>query len=539
MRDMTTDSTHLLVKEEVQTFIDNVVIESVQNATRRWHSPQRRDGGSLVHRDRPWERITYFTYSTYTVIRDPDDGKFKCWYQDLDQSLEFSKLPRPILHPGAARMAYAESEDGVTWTKPELDHLEIDGRRTNIVHGGDEYGQVLCMNVVLDPRPDAGDQKFRAVYTRLWKDEATSPGPHNWDTRRIEVAHSADGIHWQVYDQLPTFGLAGSQLGDVSIMYFDENSQEFVHNTRHHVQGAGPGINMYTPRNSSFIPVYEPNNFASYNKRRIFQCRSHDFVNWSEPIVVAAADDVEDNLDESFYGMCQFKVGTVYLATVGVFRYVENEMEAQLLISRDGTRWGRTNKRQPFLAPRGEGSWDAHMVSMVSPPIDMGDELWFYHGGTNYHHDWWIFGAVDGIDHPEVRDPHGGSWGLGLATLRKEGFAGLYASEHREGIVVTRPLMTLGTRIEINAKCNPGGSVRVEVADNRDEIVGACSADRSDPFTGDSVRHTAMWGGDPAIPAGDEERTNFRKVRFYIRDAELFSFRFTDSATPASTGRIG
>ena len=81
-------------------------------------------------------------------------------------------------------MAYAESEDGVTWTKPELDHLEIDGRRTNIVHGGDEYGQVLCMNVVLDPRPDAGDQKFRAVYTRLWKDEATSPGPHNWDTRR-------------------------------------------------------------------------------------------------------------------------------------------------------------------------------------------------------------------------------------------------------------------------------------------------------------------------------------------------------------------
>ena len=539
MRDMTTDSTHLLVKEEVQTFIDNVVIESVQNATRRWHSPQRRDGGSLVHRDRPWERITYFTYSTYTVIRDPDDGKFKCWYQDLDQSLEFSKLPRPILHPGAARMAYAESEDGVTWTKPELDHLEIDGRRTNIVHGGDEYGHVLCMNVVLDPRPDAGDQKFRAVYTRLWKDEATSPGPHNWDTRRIEVAHSADGIHWQVYDQLPTFGLAGSQLGDVSIMYFDENSQEFVHNTRHHVQGAGPGVNMYTPRNSSFIPVYEPNNFAAYNKRRIFQCRSHDFVNWSEPIVVAAADDVEDNLDESFYGMCQFKVGTVYLATVGVFRYVENEMEAQLLISRDGTRWSRTNKRQPFLAPRGEGHWDAHMVSMVSPPIDMGDELWFYHGGTNYHHDWWIFGVVDGIDHPEVRDPHGGSWGLGLATLRKEGFAGLYASEHREGIVVTRPLMTLGTRIEINAKCNPGGSVRVEVADNRDEIVGACSADRSDPFSGDSVRHTATWGGDPAIPAGDEERTNFRKVRFYIRDAELFSFRFTDSATPASTGRIG
>ena len=539
MRDLTIDSTNLLAKEEVQTFIDNVVIESVQNTTRRWHSPEKREGGSLVHKDKPWEKITYFTYSTYTVIRDPDDGLFKCWYQDLDQSLEFSTLPRHILHPGAARMAYAESEDGINWTKPELEHLEVDGRKTNVVLGGDEYGQVLCMNVVLDPRPNAGDQKFRAVYTRLWKDEATSPGPHLWDTRHIEVAHSADGIHWQVYDELPTFGIVGSQLGDVSVMFFDENSQEFVHNTRHPAQGAGPGMNTRSPRGESFTPAYEPNNYASYNKRRIFQCRSYDFIHWSDPIVVAAADDIEDNLDEAFYGMAQFKVGTVHLATVGVFRYVDNEMEVQLLVSRDGIRFGRTNKRQPFLAPRGEGYWDAHMVSMVNPPIEVGDELWFYHGGTNYHHDWWIFGVLDGIDHPEVQDPLGGSWGLGLATLRKEGFAGLYASKHREGIVVTRPLMTLGTKLEINAKCNPGGSVRVEIADNSDEVVGSCSVDRSDAFTGDSVSHTVTWGGDATIPAGDEYRSTYRKVRFFLRDAELFSFRFKDSAVPVSTGRIG
>ena len=233
--------------------------------------------------------------------------------------------------------------------------------------------------------------------------------------------------------------------------------------------------------------------------------------------------------------MPQFKVGNVHLATVGVFRGVDNEMDVQLLKSRDGIRFGRTNKRQPFLAPRGEGHWDAHMVSMVSPPIDVGDELWFYHGGTNYHHDWFMWGLADKIDHPDVRDPLGGTWGLGLATLRRDGFAGLFANRHREGIVVTRPLISLGTKLVINAKCAPGGSVRVEVADRLDEVVEPCSKDRSDPFTGDSVRHTVTWGGYPRIPVGSEA-PNFRKLRFFLRDAELFSFHFADPDPSAGLG---
>jgi len=226
--------------------------------------------------------------------------------------------------------------------------------------------------------------------------------------------------------------------------------------------------------------------------------------------------------------MAQFKLGTVHLATVAVLRAVENEMDVQLLASRDGVRWGRTNKRQPFLAPRGDGHWDGHMVSMVSPPIDVGDETWFYHGGTDFHHDWWMFGAAEGMDHPEARSALGGSWGLGLATLRKDGYAGLYATKHREGIVVTRPVISLGTKLEINARCAPGGSVRVEVAGHDDEVIGPCTKDRSDPFTGDSVSHTATWAGDASIPTTHGQGT-WRKLRFYLRDAELFSFRFTDS----------
>jgi len=68
-------------------------------------------------------------------------------------------------------------------------------------------------------------------------------------------------------------------------------------------------------------------------------------------------------------------------------------MHVQLLMSRDGVRWKNTNKHQPFFAPRGPGHWDAHMVTMVSPPIEVGDELWFFYGGSNSRHDWWLMAA--------------------------------------------------------------------------------------------------------------------------------------------------
>ena len=519
MRDMTIDSTQLFVKDRVQTFIDNVVIESVQSATRRWHTPVRRQEEPLITRDRPWERLVYFSGSDYTVLRDPEDGLFKCWYEDYDPAPDGDwSTSRGIVRPGNSRQLYAESEDGLEWHKPELDLYVEDGRKTNIVLGGREYpGSVHALAVALDPHPPTREERYRAVFNHVMGAD------HNI---RVESAHSPDGIHWTVYDEAPSFGIGGGRLGDVSVLFYDEDAREFVHNTRHYAQNIGIGANPRIPTNFSFMRSREVDNFAADNRRRIFQCRSHDLIHWSEPILVAAPDDVADNLDESFYCMAQFRLGTVHLATVGVLRFVDNEMHVQLLVSRDGTRWGRTNKRQPFLAPKGDGHWDGHMVSLVSPPIEVGDELRFYHGGTSYHHDWWIFGRAEGMDHPEARDPMGGRWGLGLATLRKDGYAGLYATKHREGIVATRPLATQGTRLEINAKCDPGGYVRVEVADGNDEVIGSCSVDRSDPFTGDSVEHTVTWGGDPAIPSGPDDRTSLRKVRFYLRDAELFSFRF-------------
>jgi len=506
MRDLTRDPSQFYVKETVQTFLDNVMIHSFGNVTRRWHQPEYYGDGPLIKKDRPWEHIPYFTYSNYCVLRDPQDGLFKCWYEDLHVMPEFQKIGQRTLR--RSRQLYAESNDGINWRKPELDALTEDGQKTNVVLGSGAGGfhDVHSMSVVIDPYPPSADQRFRALFSHRT--------PEQTGKARIACAHSPDGIHWRGYDQPPAFGMSGPRLDDVSVLFYDHDSREFVQNTRHFLKGPGAGG----------APHGGIHHFASDSRRRVWQCRSHDFIHWSEPILVAAVDD-EDGLDEQFYGMAQYKLGTIHLATVGVYRHVDNERDVQLLMSRDGIRWKQTNKRQPFLAPRGEGHYDAYMVSLVSPPIEVGDELWFYNGGAACHHDWWLWGPGEGMDHPEAKDLSLAQHGLGLVKLRKDGYAGLYANKYRQGSVTTQSMMSEGSRLIINARCGRGGSIRVEVCDQFDKIIEPCSKENCDPFTGDSVSHAVTWRGDPSIPV----RT-WRKLRFFISEAELFSFRFSNSS---------
>ena len=85
--------------------------------------------------------------------------------------------------------------------------------------------------------------------------------------------------------------------------------------------------------------------------------------------------------------------------------------------------------------------------------------------------------------------------------------------------------MSAGERLTINARCRAGGSIRVEVLDMDNRHMGNCSLEACDPFVGDSTRHTMTWGGDPMAPGPGQ----WRKLAFFLRDAEIFSFRVREA----------
>jgi hypothetical protein len=79
--------------------------------------------------------------------------------------------------------------------------------------------------------------------------------------------------------------------------------------------------------------------------------------------------------------------------------------------------------------------------------------------------------------------------------------------------------------------------VKVEVTDSQDRPVAGGAESDCDVFTGDSVGHTVTWGGRampmPALDSDDIRmpKTPYRRLRFTVRGAELFSFQVVQSDT--------
>ena len=216
-------------------------------------------------------------------------------------------------------------------------------------------------------------------------------------------------------------------------------------------------------------------------------------------------------------------MGDVRLGLLNIMNYVHNDMHVRLVYSRDGHAWEHLNSRRPWMEPRGPGFWDACMNTIASPPIRVGNELYVFHGGAKNHHDWWLTGQREGLDVPEARDigqvellP-----GIGQASGRRVLFFGSRAGPRRN--LRTRPLISTGEHLVINASCGAGGSIAVEVVDHNDDVIPGFSKEQCDVFTGDNVAHVVTWKGQNRIPVGstqrakypEPERERIRKLRFY------------------------
>ena len=201
-------------------FFDYRELEYLDGFARAVEPPVKHPGAPLMTPDLPWE---HGNMQLYGSVIQAADGQFRAWYE-------------VCVPPFTTRLAYAESDDGLTWRKPELDTFSQDGRRTNIVFDAEQTSPALLEDRE-DPRPD-----WR--YKMLMGAEPS---------RCIAAMHSADGIHWK-----PVRTLVGR-----------------VH----------PVITTNPDCPIGFLRAPD-GRFAAYHRmdgygRRVFRSESWDFVHWS------------------------------------------------------------------------------------------------------------------------------------------------------------------------------------------------------------------------------------------------------------------
>ena len=119
----------------------------------------------------------------------------------------------------------------------------------------------------------------------------------------------------------------------------------------------------------------------------------------------------------------------------------------------------------------------------------------------------------------------GDSMNLRRYTLRLDGFASVQAPLSG-GEFVTKPLIFAGSKLAINFSASAAGSIRVEILrDQMDTAIEGFTLDESVEVLGDDLERTVRWSSGPEVSrlAGVPVR-----LRFVMRDADLYAFRFVD-----------
>ena len=463
------------------------------------------------------------------TLYDAEEKLFKSWYAVTDDD--------PEDDPGNQALyarAYAVSEDGFEWHKPDLGIVEHEGsKRNNLIDISAMRGEFGVSMKDVHERDPA--KRYKGVIKRWYH----HVDPDRRGGGRLFAAYSADGIDWHMYPDERSI-IRDSNDGNGCFL-FDERVGRYVNFRRTTVLAgprgesagalgfpeAGGGAQGLVPHREAEDYLHRYQRAVPYVdtaarigatdhaheglgcNRRIARAESDDFVNWTEPEVIIRPDELDP---PRLYGIDVTVCHGVYLGLLQVFNkwgmkgYLghpehADTIDLQLTFSRDGWRWERLANRPVFI-PRGViGSWDGGMIAGATI-IEYGDEVRFYYSGHSGSHN------------VQVR-----SSGTGLATLPKDRFVARAASDEL-GVLITKPFRLEGESVQINADA-AHGRIKVEVADPIGTPIPGLTVRDCRPIERDGLRLPVTWadGATPRDLIGKPVR-----LRFYLYDAKLYSF---------------
>jgi hypothetical protein len=468
-----------------QLFVDDYLVEGLTNARRVLNPAVKISPDPIIRPDRPWEGNHLYGDK---VILDPADGLYKLRYSANQYTMR--RVDGKTVIDGyeggtpseIAFICLAVSRDGFHWEKPDLGLVEFRGSRQNNILP-QEY---LMEYWFLDAHEADPAKRYKGL-----KRVGTTRTPG----MQFYLYYSSDGCHWTPYGPNPVIDTAPKvgRWGPTSVMGWDPIRQVYaVH------------MENCFHRNS---PI---------KRRLIGRAESPDMIHWSEAETIIVPDE-QDAPDLEFYSLNVTSYAGLYVGLLWNFHSNAATHEPEVIFSRDGIHYER-RYRQPFIARGPQGSYDSASV-FTDVPIVVGDRILTYFTGRNWR----------SIETLEELDGNGMAY-IGLATSRLDGFVSVDGPKNTYGELVTRSFSFSGTQLHVNvasALQRAWGAgpcdLRVEILEPNHEVLPGFALADADPITGSSLDHVASWKGNPDLGSLTGRAI---KLRFYIRNARLYSFQF-------------
>jgi hypothetical protein len=444
-----------------ELFVDGYLVDRLMNARQVLHAPQPRE--TVLRLGEPWEGV----YSGYfTVLHD--GGKFRMYYRGMPEAR----------HDFDTEVTcYAESRDGIQWTKPALRLFEVRGRMDNNVILARHRA---CHNFspFLDTNPDVKEsERFKAL------GGTGKPG--------LVALVSPDGIHWRDLqaDPVITEGAFDSQ----NVSFWSESEQRYV----------------------CYFRIFEN------GVRWISRTSSTDFVHWTDPVMMEVGDQPMEHLytnQTSPY----FRAPQIYLGMPTRFlpgrKVLSDERTAAI-----GTALGFDfrNDCADIILSSTRGGADfprTFMEAFIRPGLDLKN----WTSRANYAAHGFLQTGPEELSVYVNHNVGYASSHIQRYTLRLDGFASVQGP-YTGGELLTPPLVFEGRRLAINHSTSAAGGIRVELQDTAGTAIPGFGLGECVEVIGDEIERVVGWtgGSDVGGLAGRPVR-----LRIELKDADLFSLRF-------------
>lgn len=470
------------VGSERQLFVDNAFFSQSSNVSLQLHSPTK-TGQKVVERNKPWESATL---NWFSVVQDQgvvdSQAKYRMWYECYD----VEGWPTA----DDTSFCYAESRDGVQWTKPNLGLVDYQGSTNNNIlfrqigpAGG--YSRVHGTDVFIDPTAPP-ESRYKAVSQGLWSNETP--------IHQITGMVSPDGINWT------------RNAEPICTMPYSADSQ--------YSGFWDASLGKYVLYGRTFADT----------GRSIGRTESSDFAQFA-PLQQVLQADGNDPANSDLYNPTAMKysgAANVYMMFPSLYQKDADKdtLDVRMAVSRDGVNWTYPDQSKAFVPLGDEGAWDSKTLYMGQGVLQVGDETYMYYSGSPLTHQGTELEDLVETDQPRA---------MGLVTLARDRFVSVDAGAEG-GSFVTLPLQFTGPGLKLNVDVHDGGVVRVALLDeNGNPLLGHSLADCL-PITGDGLDAAVRWtsGTDLSDLVGQPTRMQVELV-----NASLYGFQFTHVPEPS------
>ncbi len=420
-----------------ELFVDRFLIDRLEGGVSlKLHRPEPQE--VVLQTDKPWEGNTC---AYFTIFQDGD--LYRMYYRGS----HFDESTQKAAHPEVT--CYAESPDGIHWTKPELGLFEFNGsKQNNTVWTG--VG-THCFTVFKDRNPAcSADARYKAI----------SRG-HPTHPRGLYVFKSPDGIRWSLIREEPV--ITEGKFDSQNLAFWDEHEGVYREYHRTFVNGV----------------------------RHIMTGTSDDFVHWTKPKLLSFGDAPVEHL---YTNAVRPYVRAPHLLIAFPTRYLPKQgqrVEPTFMSSRDRETFHRWLEPViPESAPEDRAGNRSNYMTWGLLQLPENDREYSVYATEAYY------------TGPDSR--------VRRFTYRIDGFVSVHA-EAQAGDLVTKPLRFAGSELHINAAAAPDGYVKVEIKDESGMAIPGFASSDCDPIRGDKIDHIASWNGSSDVSSivGEVIRVRF------------------------------